>query len=70
MASKYKDVNGFHQQNNFNSFDYQSYMMKSPYDIYYNQNFIDSMKAQGLSMDAMNSQIYYNRMNSKKILTS
>jgi hypothetical protein len=68
MASKFKDVNGYHQMNNFNSFDYQSYMLKPPYEVYYNQNLIDSMKAQGISMDAMNSQIYYNRMNSKKIL--
>ncbi len=48
-----------------NSFDYQAYMMKPSYDIYYTHpGFIENMKATGLQLDT----IYYNRMNGMKFV--
>ena len=65
MSTKLRDINQFHHMNGMSNFDYQSYMMKSPYDMYYNQNMmVENMKSQGYSSE--NQPLYY-RMNSKKI---
>ena len=65
MSTKLRDINQFHHMNGMSNFDYQSYMMKSPYDMYYNQNMMENMKSQGYQPE--NQPLYY-RMNSKKIL--
>jgi hypothetical protein len=52
--------------NPMTDFDYnQPYMMKNPYEFYYQQNYIENMKNQGYAVD--NPQMFY-RMNSKIIL--
>lgn len=52
--------------NPMTDFDYnQAYMMKNPYEMYYQQNYLDNMKNQGYPVD--NPQMFY-KMNSKIIL--
>ena len=56
MNNKMKDVNQFHQMNNLGGFDYHQYMMKPPYDMYYNPAMMENLKNQGYPVD---SQMYY-----------
>ncbi len=62
IPTKLNNFNQFGQPNNINSFDYQPYMTKSPYDMYYPPNFIDSLKSRSFPVD--DQQLLY-RMNSK-----
>jgi hypothetical protein len=58
--TKMQNMQQFHPMAEF---DYsQAYMMKNPYDFYYQPNYIENMKNQGYSVE--NPQMFY-RMNSK-----
>ena len=63
MMSKMQNLQQFHPMAEY---DYaHPYMMKSPYDLYYQQNYLENLKNQGFPID--NAQMLY-RMNSKHII--
>jgi hypothetical protein len=51
-----RDMNQFHPMNNLGGYDYHQYMMKPPYDMYYNPAMMESLKNQGYPVD---NQMYY-----------
>jgi hypothetical protein len=60
MMNKMQNLQQFHPMAEY---DYaHPYMMKSPYDLYYQQNYLENLKNQGFPID--NAQMFY-RMNSK-----
>ena len=55
MATKFKDMNGYHQLNNFNSFDYQSYMMKPHQGFYTGHHQYENYKSHIDSLDQLSN---------------
>lgn len=65
MSTKLSNINQFHPMSNMSNYELQNYMMKNPYDFYYQQNMMENFKNQGYPID---SNMYY-RMNSKLIIS-
>jgi hypothetical protein len=56
MNNKMKDITQFYGMNNQAGYDYHQFLMKPPYDMYYNPAMMENLKNQGYPID---NQMYY-----------